>query len=116
MVAALEVMVTGATVALNLPILQSDSEQLTMVQTRWASILQPLLTNPMLEGAVLKQVQLTSGSNVINHKLGRKLQGWIITRQRGPANVYDTQDANAMPQLTLQLESSASVSVDLYVF
>lgn len=100
----------------SLPILQSDSEQLTMVQTRWSSILSPFITNPTLNNAVLKQVSLASGSNVINHKLGRKLQGWKIVRQRGPANVYDTQDSNSMPQLTLNLESSASVVVDIEVF
>lgn len=107
---------TGASVAGNLPIMQSDSEQLLSVQTRWASILNPLLSNPLLNGVVLKQVQLASGSNIINHKLGRKLQGFIITRQRGPANIYDTQDNNSMPDLTLHLESSASVSCDIYVF
>ncbi len=108
---------TGATVGSNkLPIIQSDSEQLTMLQTRWASILGPLLANPSLNSAVLKQVQLSTGSNVINHMLGRKLQGWKLVRQRGAANVYDTQDTNSMPQLTLQLESSAPVSVDIEVF
>lgn len=101
---------------MSLPIMQSDSEQLHMMQTRWASILNPVITNPIAHGAVLKQVTLVSGANVINHKLGRKLQGWFITRLRGAANLYDTQDANSMPDLTLQLQSSANVIADIYVF
>lgn len=87
-----------------------------MMQTRWASILGPLLANALLSGAVLKQVQLSSGSNVINHRLGRKLQGWFLTRKRAAGNIYDTQDANSMPDLTLQLESSTSAVVDIYVY
>lgn len=87
-----------------------------MVQTRWASILDPLTTNPLLQGIVLKQVQLTTGANVINHRLGRKLQGWLIVRLRAPASINDTQDGNTMPQLTLLLNSSADAVVDIYVY
>lgn len=108
--------VMGASVGSKLPIMQSDSEQLSLMQTRWASILEPIISNPMLSGAVLKQVELSIGINVVNHKLGRKLQGWFLVRQRGPANVYDTQDANNMPALTLTLTSDASVSVDIWVY
>lgn len=87
-----------------------------MVQTRWASILDPLTTNPVLNGIVLKQIELTTGLNTINHKLGRKLQGWLIVRKRASSDVYDVQDANTMPQLTLQLQASAPASVDIYVY
>ncbi len=115
--AQVDQMAMGALVASNkLPIIASDSEQLTMLQTRWASILGPLLANPMLSGAVLKQVSLTTGSNVVNHRLGRKLQGWFLTRKRAAGNIYDTQDSNSMPELTLQLESSTSAVVDIYVY
>lgn len=106
----------GALVASKLPIMQSDSEQLSMMQTRWASIINPVLGNPLVDGAVLKQVALTSGSNVVNHKLGRKLQGWFITRLRAASDIYDTQDSNTIPELTLQLEASADATVDIYVF
>lgn len=99
-----------------LPIMQSDSEQLSMMQTRWASILDPIIANPITSGAVLKQVQLIIGSNSINHLLGRKLQGWFLVRQRGAASIYDTQDSNSMPNLTLTLTSDANVSVDIWVY
>lgn len=87
-----------------------------MVQTRWASILTPLLINPLLDGAVLKQVALSTGANTINHKLGRKLQGYLITMQDAASSIYSTQNTNTMPQLTLQLVASAPVNVDLYVY
>lgn len=99
-----------------LPIMQSDSEQFLLMQTRWASVIEPLLSNPIVNGAVLRQVSLVSGANVINHKLGRKLQGWLLARKRGAAEIYDTQDSNNMPNLTLTLTSDAVVSVDLYVW
>ena len=101
---------------MSLPILQSDNQTLTMVQTKWAAELNPLLSNLLNSGSVLKSVKLTSGANVINHKLGRPLQGWFIVRQRSAGTVYDTQDSNTMPALTLQLTASAAITVDLFVF
>lgn len=99
-----------------LPILQSASQEMGMMQTRWASIINPLLTNPLVNGIILKSVSLTIGSNQINHLLGRKLQGWCLTRKRASADIYDTQDSNSMPELTLSLVSDAQVIVDIYVY
>ncbi len=87
-----------------------------LAQTRWASILNPVIDNPLSSGIVLQSVSLNSGSNSVNHKLGRKLQGWFIVRQRAAASVYDTQDSNPTPDLTLNLVASAAVTVDLMVF
>lgn len=101
---------------MSLPIFIVDNKNMSMMQTTWASQLNPLLSNPLSNGLVLQNLQLITGSNVVNHLLGRKLQGWVIIRQRGPATFYDTQDGNTMPNLTLYLTSSAAVSVDLYVF
>lgn len=89
---------------------------LELMETQWASQLNPLLNNPLSNGLVLKRVLLTSGANQINHKLGRTLQGWFLVRQRSAGTVYDTQDSNTTPTLTLALQASANMSVDLYVF
>jgi hypothetical protein len=85
-------------------------------QDRWASIIGPLLDNPSLNSIILKNVSLATGSNVVNHKLGRNLQGWKPTRIRSAATIYDQQDTNQTPNLTLILVSSAPVVVDLEVF
>lgn len=95
---------------------QSDDQALMLLQTSWANDINPLLKNPTAKGIVLKGVVLAVGSNVINHLLSTKLQGWFIVRKRASADIYDTQDSNATPQLTLTLTSSAAVVVDLYVY
>lgn len=101
---------------MSLPIYQSDSKEMSMMQTAWASELNPLLSNPMLAGRLLRNVALVSGDNTINHKLGRKLQGWLIVRKRAAADIYDKQDNNTMPDLTLVLNASTAVVVDIYCF
>ena len=78
--------------------------------------LNQLVGSPLLNNNILTSVSLASGSNTINHKLNRKLQGWMIVRQRASASIYDTQDSNTDPNNTLVLVSSAAVTVDLLVF
>ena len=89
---------------------------LSLMQTKWAGILNPLLGNPSLQSSILTGIALVSGSNVINHQLGRKLVGWRIIRIRASATIYDLQDTNTMPELTLLLHASADVTIDLEVF
>jgi hypothetical protein len=101
---------------MKLPYFQTSLPDLNMLQTKWSSVINPVLSLPLSSSLILQGVVLTTGANVVNHKLGRKLQGWIICRQRSAASIYDTQDDNQMPDLTLQLTSSASTMVDILVF
>lgn len=89
---------------------------LSQLITKWAAQLNPILKNPTVNNLLLKNIQLSTGVNVINHKLSRKLQGWNPTRIRSAATFYDQQDTNQTPELTLVLVSSADVIIDLEVF
>ncbi len=82
-------------------------------QTRWKSQLDPVLSNPMNQVSVLKDVMLVTGPNVINHLLGHKMNGWFLVDQQGPSTIYRTAPLNA---LTLTLDSSAPVVVSIGVF
>ena len=99
-----------------LPVMQTKLQDLVLLQNRWVPILNALLRRPQLSSSVLANVQLVAGTNTINTLLGANLQGWSIIRQRGAATVYDQQDSNSTPNLTLILVSSAAVSVDILVF
>ena len=89
---------------------------INMVQDNIANVLEPLSSNPLMSGLILTSVVLKTGSNTVNHKLGRKLRGWFIVRQRSAASIYDNQDSNTLNAVSLILVSSANVTVDLYVF
>lgn len=100
-----------------LPIFHTDNEDLNLLQTRWASVINPVLSSPTSGGLILKEVFLDSGDNVVNHLLGRNLVGWILIRQRtSNGGVYDTQDTNPTPSRTLQLVAATPTTVDILVF
>lgn len=87
-----------------------------LAQTQWSQQLDPLLSNPANASSILKNQSLSTGINTINHMLGAPLQGWSIVRKRAAADIYDLQDSNQMPNLTLILHASAPVVVDIEVF
>ena len=99
-----------------LPIFNTTDKDLTLLQNKWSSILNPVVSNPSLQSIILPNTALVSGTNTVNHNLGKTLTGWRIVRLRGPATIYDQQDTNMLKNLTLILVSSAAVNCDIEVF
>lgn len=83
--------------------------------TLWASQLNPLLLNPSNQSLLLQNVQLVAGqSNVINHGLGRVMQGWEIADMQSPgARIYRNAPFNSQ---TLSLACSANVVINLRIY
>lgn len=84
-----------------------------MQTTKWKSIIDPLLKNPVNNVSILKDVQLAIGNNTISHKLGKKPQGWIIVDINAASTIYRYQDST---DLFLYLNSSAVATISLGVF
>lgn len=101
---------------MSLPKFQDESRNFMQLQTTWASALDPLLASEITQGHQLDNVPLVVGTNVISHKLGSKLRGWMVVGVNGVVSVYDLQASNPMPDLTLKLVSNAVVNVNLWVY
>lgn len=87
-----------------------------MANPRWASILNPIIANPLMGGRLLVGIKVVLGDNTINHGLGEKLQGYFVVMNSANATFYDKQQTNATAQLTLILVASAAATISLYVF
>jgi len=86
---------------------------LPLMQTKWASQLNPVLANPLNGISILKDVSLINGVTKINHLLGRQMQGWMILDIDEPATIYRSAPLNP---LTLTLTSNVAVVVNIGVF
>lgn len=96
---------------------KTEIQELSLMQTSWAQDLNPIISLPILNQVTLTDVILKVGDNEINHRLGRKLRGWIVIRMKDNfTQLYDKQSSNQMQDLTLVLNSSATGLVDLLVF
>lgn len=87
-----------------------------LANPRWAATLNPVVSNPVVGGNLLKNIVLASGDNVINHGLGENLQGYWVVLNSAAVTFYDKQATNPRPQLTLILNASGATTVSLYVF
>jgi hypothetical protein len=82
--------------------------------TKWASILNPLIANILTQGMFIPGITLTASTPLtINHKLGAMMNGYIICGQNANAVIWFTKPFN---NLTLTLESSANVTISIWVF
>ena len=84
-----------------------------LMLTKWASELNPVLANDLIQGILLKGTKLSIGSNVINHLLGRTMVGWYVVDQDAAASIYRSAPLNDQ---TLTLTSNAVTTVNLWVF
>lgn len=101
---------------MSLPQFQDNNRNFQLLQTQWASQLDPVIANPLVQGRLIKDVALITGSTTINHRLGRKLQGYMVVLQSASASIYDSQATNTMSDKTLVLVSDTPVTVSLWVF
>lgn len=100
----------------NIKKLGSDSNELTRVQEYISRCFGGIIGSEIIDGVLLQEVDLTAGQNEISHRLGRKLRGWVVVRQRANVGIWDEQDSNSKPHLTLVLQASGPVTVDLWIF
>lgn len=98
------------------PKIYSPNREVSQIQDAIVDAIDPLLALPLSDSNFLENVDLTTGSNIVSHGLGRDLRGWIVVRKDADESIYDTQDSNSLPALTLMLVSSGAVTVSLIVF
>ncbi len=84
-----------------------------IMQTKWKSELDPVLSNPLLAGIQLPNIFLINGTTTINHLLGRKMVGWFITDQNAGTTIFRSEPLN---DKTLTLTAGANVTVNLWVY
>ena len=59
----------------------TDDESIESVQNSLENSFRSVEACPLLDGHLLEGVELIQGDNEVDHKLGRALKGWILTRQ-----------------------------------
>lgn len=96
-----------------LPIFKMDDKSVQLLQTTWASQLNPIVGNTILQGLQLTAITLQIGVNVCNHLLSRKQLGWFIVDINAAAHIYRSAPFN---DTTLTLNSDAVCVVNLWVY
>lgn len=91
-----------------------SSEESSRIQDYTQNALAPLLKSLVVDGLLIKDVELVTGVNEVPHKLGRQFQGWIISDKTGTADIWRVP-TNLETRL-LTLEADADVTISLWVY
>ncbi len=96
-----------------LPQFQSPDRISQMLQSQWSAILNPIISNPLTNPRILKNISLINGVTVVPHGLQEQMQGWFIADVNASAIIYRSAPMNS---LTLTLTSSAACLVTIAVY
>lgn len=96
-----------------LPQFKSDIVPLQLMQSKWAPILNSVLELPSSSPSFLSNIAVTTGNNVINHRLGRNPVGYLVIDADAAVSIYRSAPFN---DLTLTLNSSGNATISLMVF
>ena len=97
-----------------LPLQQTNIKDLSLLQTKWKSTLDPLLANPSNNSSIVSNIVLVANvPKTINHYLGQQMTGWKVIDINANANVWRTQPMN---NTTITLQASANCVINIEVF
>ena len=91
----------------------SDDKTVTQVQENIEQAITPIISKQIIDGILLRDIVLTTGStDSVNHKLGRKAIGYLVTKQNANSSIWN----GTLNSTIIELNCSANVTVDLWVF
>ena len=94
---------------------RTETDIIRLVQDAVELPLKDISNRAILDGQILSDIFLSTGvDNFVEHKLQRKLTGWIIIGKSANADVWEIESLR--PQQSLVLQTSANVTVKLWVF
>jgi len=95
-------------------------KDLEQVQSNIANTIAPVLRSLIVDGVLVKDIELVNGVNRVNHTLGRPLEGWIIVDRNSAATVFKTVPTAASNTITdsstISLTASGTVKVSIWFF
>lgn len=92
----------------------TNNAEINRIQLNIAEFVSPLTSNPMLDGRLIENVVLGTTETLIEHKLGRAYQGWIIVNKNAAQDVYVS--STSLPKKHLALTAGGTVTVSIWVF
>lgn len=85
-----------------------------LANPKWAAEINPILALPVLAGNQINSIVLTATTpKAINHLLQRMPQGWFVVDKNASAVIWRS---SPWTTTTLTLESSANVTINIWVY
>ena len=102
---------------MQLPLFKSTDNVISLLQTKWKSIIDPYLSVPMSQGLQIKNIVISNGTAInVPHGLARMQQGWKLTDINGSGFIYKSAPFNSNYLTLTSSASAASLTISLWVW
>jgi|TARA_R100001443_G_scaffold33383_3_gene47301 hypothetical protein len=96
--------------------IHTGDAKIDQLQSNIRTAISPLLSLPFADGVHKTDVALGTSDTLVDHGLGRKFVGYIITKQNADTSVFESSTTNNFPDVQMILKAGATVTVDLFFF
>jgi hypothetical protein len=94
----------------------TGDQNIELLQQNVKKFVKVLEDNPLLDGVLIENITVPNmGTVVVNHKLGRRPRGWILTDKAGNGNIFR---GAAWTDKTIELANSVAADcvIAIWVF
>lgn len=85
------------------------------LQDALSKVFNAIQTKQILDGRLVEDIEIVSGTvTELDHGLQRPVRGWIVVEKNANAVVWTSE--SEIPNRTLNLNTSANVTISLWIF
>ena len=97
----------------NLKKVRSDDRIINQVQDNIEQAITPIINSEIIDGLIIKDIEVLTGATLtLSHKLGRTPNGFAVIKRNANSTVWN----GLIDKKTIELNSSANVTISLWVF
>jgi len=95
---------------------RTDDASLRQVQDSIDLVFGQIIRRKILDGVLIENVSLVSGTNIVSHTLGRPINGFLVVRRNANEEVWNSTTDRINESLAVALDASGTVTVSLWFF
>ena len=93
------------------------NRDITQTQSNVSSAVKQIANSPIIDGVIIKDINIGTTDTEVNHKLGREPLGWIVIRKNEAGEVFESTTVNKNRDKFLLLRGSAvTTNTNLWIF
>ena len=99
--------------------LQKDNfkdQNLETTQSNSESLWNDIRNHPLLKGRLIENIEITTASLNVEHKLNRKPRGYIVVKKNANINIFDNALSDSLAKKFINLDASGSGTITIWVF
>jgi hypothetical protein len=94
-----------------------QNQNVTQTQSNVNTALKQIANSAIIDGVLIKGVNVGTADTIVNHKLGREPLGWIVIKKNEAGEIYESSTVNKNRDKFLILKgSTATTDTNFWIF